>query len=101
MTRPEIVPVHYFEMEFYAEAGRPYRLWLLGLARPQHWANDSVHVQFSDSVDASGAPIYRIGTRSSAEINLEDCSGCGVPAGLSWGGQLLGTIGGARPADPL
>jgi hypothetical protein len=97
VTRPEIVPAHYFEMEFYAEAGRAYRLWLLGLARPRHWGNDSVHVQFSDSVDAAGAPVYRIGTRSSAEINLEDCSGCGVPAGLSWEDNGWGSPGALGP----
>jgi hypothetical protein len=28
--------------------------------------------------------MYRIGTRSSTQINLEDCSGCGVPRGFSW-----------------
>ena len=30
-----------------------------------------MHVQFSDSVTASGAAIYRIGTTSGAEVNLE------------------------------
>jgi len=97
VTRPEIVPAHYFEMEFYAEAGRLYHLWLLGYARPAHWANDSVHVQFSDSVDSSGNPIYRIGTRSSAEVNLEDCSGCGVPDGLSWEDNGWGSPGAVGP----
>jgi hypothetical protein len=97
VTRPEIVPAHYFEMELYAEAGRPYRLWVLGYARPAHWANDSVHVQFSDSVDAAGAPVYRIGTRSSAEVNLEDCSGCGVPEWSSWEDNGWGSPGALGP----
>jgi hypothetical protein len=43
-----------------------------------------VHVQFSDTVTAGGAPQFRIGSTSSAEVNLEDCSSCGVAA---WGWQ--------------
>jgi hypothetical protein len=96
-TRPEIVPEHFFELEFFAEAGRPYRLWVLGAAQPRHWANDSVHVQFSDSIDTAGNAVYRIGTRSSAEVNLEDCSGCGVPSGYSWEDNGWGSAGALGP----
>ena len=100
--RPKIAPAlvspeHYFEMTFHAEAGRPYRLWVLGRADRQHWANDSVHVQFSGSVDASGRTIYRIGSTSSADVNLEDCSGCGVPFGWSWEDNGWGTPGALGP----
>jgi len=77
-------PAHYFEMTFNAEAGKPYRLWLRGKALKNSWASDSVFVQFSDSVDANGAPAWRIGTTASTTVNLEDCSGCGVAA---WGWQ--------------
>ena len=76
-------PSHYFEMTFTAEAGRPYRLWVRGRAENNAWANDSVHVQFGGSVDAAGAAVYRIGTTSGAEVNLEDCSGCGL-SGWGW-----------------
>ena len=41
-------------------------------------------MQFSGAVNASGGAIYRIGTTSSAEYNLENCSGCGLTA---WGWQ--------------
>ena len=47
-----------------------------------------MHVQFSDSVTESGAAIYRIGTPSGAEVNLEDCSGCGA-VGMGLAGQRL------------
>ncbi|MBI2221872.1 MAG: hypothetical protein HYU53_11785 [Acidobacteria bacterium] len=77
-------PADYFEMSFNADAGRPYRLWLRMKASNNDYPNDSVHVQFSDSTNEAGAPIYRIGTTSSAEVNLEDCSGCGL---LNWGWQ--------------
>ena len=76
-------PAHFIELTFNAEAGRPYRLWIRGKAEGDLWVNDSAHVQFSGTVDAQGNPIYRIGTSSSAEYNLESCSGCGV-AGWGW-----------------
>ena len=52
-------------------------------AQNNDWANDSVFVQFSGSVDTSSNPVYRIGTASAAEVNLEDCKGCGI-AGWGW-----------------
>ena len=83
VTMP-VPAVNYFELAFDAEAGRPYRLWIRGTADSNYWGNDSVHVQFSDSVDASGAARWRIGTGTSTEVNLEDCSGCGL---RGWGWQ--------------
>jgi hypothetical protein len=77
-------PANYFELSFDAEAGRAYRLWIRGIAEGDYWGNDSVHVQFSDSVDASGAARWRIGSGTSTEVNLEDCSGCGL---RGWGWQ--------------
>ena len=41
-------------------------------------------MQFSDSVDAAGNPIYRIGSSSGLMVNLEDCNACGHSA---WGWQ--------------
>ena len=76
-------PANYVEMTFTAEAGRPYHLWVRGRAEGNNWANDSVHIQFDHAVTASGAAAYRIGTSASAEVNLEDCSGCGL-SGWGW-----------------
>ncbi len=87
---PLASPVNYVELTFDAEAGRAYRLWIRGRAQNDYWANDSVHVQFSGSVNASGSPAWRIGTTSSTEINLEDCSGCGL-AGWGWQDNGWGT----------
>lgn len=70
-------PYDYFELAFNAEAGRPYRLWLRAKADADHWANDSVFVQFSGATSASGAAAYRIGTSDAATVSLEECSGCG------------------------
>ena len=83
-------PASYFEMTFPAEAGRPYRLWMRGKAEGNSYANDSVHVQFTGSVDASGTPVYRIGTTASTVYNLESCSGCGV-SGWGWEDNGYGT----------
>jgi endonuclease/exonuclease/phosphatase family metal-dependent hydrolase len=87
-------PANYFEVKFPVNAGTPYRLWVHGKADKDSWANDSVFVQFSGSVTASGAATYRIGTTSSAEVNLEDCSGCGVN-GWKWqdNGYGKGSLG--------
>ena len=94
ITTPAINPSHYFEMTFTAEAGRPYRLWIRAKAQNDFWGNDSVWVQFSDSVNSNGAAVFRTGTTSGTEINLEDCSGCGL-SGWGWqdNGWGVGVLG--------
>ena len=91
---PVALPANYFELTFSAEAGRAYRLWMRGRALGDDYANDSVHVQFSGSVDSAGAPVYRIGTTSGTVVNLEDCSGCGN-SGWGWqdNGWGVGVLG--------
>jgi IPT/TIG domain len=90
ITTPSINPPHYFEMTFNAEAGRPYRLWIRAKAQDDFWGNDSVWIQFSDSVNSNGAAVFRIGTTSGTEVNLEDCSGCGL-SGWGWQDNGWGT----------
>ena len=94
VTTPFVNPPHYFEMTFTAEAGRPYRLWIRAKAQNDFWGNDSVWAQFSDSVNSSGAAVFRIGSTSGTEINLEDCSGCGL-SGWGWqdNGWGVGVLG--------
>ena len=85
LAAPLANPAYYFEMTFNAQAGTAYRLWIRGKAENNDWANDSVFVQFSGSVDSpSGGAAYRIGTTSATTINIEDCSGCGLS---NWGWQ--------------
>ena len=83
-------PADYFELTFQAAAGVPYRLWIRGKATSNSWANDSVFVQFSGSVNASGTAVYRIGTASATTVTIEDCSGCGL-AGWGWNDNGFGT----------
>jgi hypothetical protein len=87
-------PTQYFEMTFNAQAGVPYRIWMRGRAELDAGVNDSVFVQFSDTVTSTGAATWRIGTESAAEMNLEDCSGCGL-SGWGWqdNGWGVGTLG--------
>jgi hypothetical protein len=94
LAAPLANPVNYFELTFQAEAGRPYHLWLRGRAAGNSWANDSVFVQFDRSTDASGAPVYKIGTTNAAIVTLEDCINCGV-SGWGWqdNGFGAGVIG--------
>jgi len=89
-------PANYFDMLFEAEAGKSYRLWVHGRADGNYWGNDSVFVQFSRSVDGSGAAVYRIGSTSATQVNIEDCSGCGL-SGWMWqdngfGSNVLGPV---------
>jgi phosphatidylserine/phosphatidylglycerophosphate/cardiolipin synthase-like enzyme len=87
-------PADHFELTFQADGGKAYRLWLRGRAQNDYWGNDSVHVQFSDSVNASGSAVWRVGTTSSTEVNLEDCGGCGL-SGWGWqdNGWGVGVLG--------
>lgn len=87
-------PANYFELSFNASAGKAYRLWIRGKTLNNSPYNDSVFVQFSGSVNSSGSPVYRIGTTSATEINLEDCSGCAL-SGWGWqdNGWGIGVLG--------
>ena len=87
-------PTDYFDVTFNAEAGKPYRIWIRGRADGDYWGNDSVFAQFSTSLNILGQAAYRIGTSSAVELNLEDCSGCGLQGwgwqDDGWGINLLG-----------
>ena len=63
ITTASATPANYFELTFNAEAGRGYRLWVRGRADSNNWANDSVFVQFNNSVTSAGAETWRIGSR--------------------------------------
>jgi hypothetical protein len=96
IVTPVPQPADYFEMSFYAIAGRGYRLWMRGKAQNDSPYNDSVFVQFSNSVDSAGAPAFRIGTTDATTINLEDCLSCGIQGwgwqDNGWGVGVLGPL---------
>jgi hypothetical protein len=97
-TSASAAPANYFELTFTPEANVSYHLWARIKAENDNWANESVYIQFS-----SGTP-YTIGTTAAADVNLENCSGCGVSGwgwqDNGWGAQVDGpnitfTSGGA------
>ena len=80
---PAAFPSNYFEANFSAPSNTLYHVWLrLRAAGNSKW-NDSVFVQFSDSVDSNGSAIYRIGSGSGLSVNLQSCNGCGL-SGWGW-----------------
>jgi hypothetical protein len=96
VTTALAAPAQAFDVSFEAEAGKPYRLWLRGKASSDSYNNDSIFVQFDNSVDSSGAPIWRIGSTSASSIVLEECGGCGLK-GWGWadngyGQNVLGQV---------
>ena len=95
ITAASATPANYFELTFNAETGRGYRLWIRGKADGNNWANDSVFVQFTNSRTSGGTAAWQIGTTSAAEVNLEDCSGCGV-SNWGWQDNGYGTTSWAR-----
>jgi hypothetical protein len=85
-------PANYFDLTFDAQAGVSYHLWLRMKADNDSYQNDSVFVQFTDSVDANGNPLWQIGTTSATVVSLEDCSGCGEQ-GWGWNDNGYGSAG--------
>jgi hypothetical protein len=95
ITKAAAAPASYFELTFNADAGVPYHLWVRGRADGDSWANDSAYVQFSQSVDGNGAPLYRIGTTSGAAVSVEDGTNAGV-SGWGWNDNAYSGL-----ADPI
>jgi hypothetical protein len=76
-------PASYVEFTVNVAAGVPYRLWLRSRASSNSYNNDSLYVQFSGSVTATGTATARIGTTSALAIILEDRRDAGV-SGWGW-----------------
>ncbi|HVL66179.1 MAG TPA: right-handed parallel beta-helix repeat-containing protein [Vicinamibacterales bacterium] len=76
-------PVSYFDVTFRADGGVDYHVWIRLRADDDSYLNDSVTVQFSDALDASGAPYARIGTRNGGTIVLQDSTGAPI-SGWGW-----------------
>lgn len=94
LAAPLAAPVNYFQLTFHAEAGKPYRLWLRGRAERDYYGNDSVYVQFTNSVTETGAPVNQIGSTTAVWAGIEDGAGCGL-AGWGWqdNGYGAGVLG--------
>jgi phosphatidylserine/phosphatidylglycerophosphate/cardiolipin synthase-like enzyme len=86
-------PSSYVEVTFNATAGIPYHLWVRLRAQNNSFSNDSVHVQFDNSVDASNNPTMRIGTTGSAEVVLQNGPNGSADQNWGWADNGWGTLG--------
>src|SRR5438093_11119894 len=83
VTAPLAQPVNYFQLTFPAYSGMAYHLWIRGKAAKNSTSNDSVFVQFSDSVTRSGSATNRSGTTSGMAVILQPCTNSRV-RGWGW-----------------
>jgi hypothetical protein len=93
-------PANFFETTFTAAAGKPYHLWIRMRSQNNAYANDSIHVQFSDAVTSTGTPTMRLGSTSPAESCCKLIGGCRA-SGWGWadnGWDVPGTGIPKRPA---
>lgn len=81
---PLAAPTDFVEASFDAAPGSRYRVWLRMHALADSKWNDSVYVQFSDSVDGLGNSVNRIGTTAGYTVNLWPCADCQT---YGWGWQ--------------
>lgn len=93
ITTAPASPASYVEATFRAAAGVPYRFWIRMRAENDAWTNDSIFVQFSGAVTASGAAVNRIGTTGAMGVVLEEGNGAGV-SGWGWADGGYGTVDG-------
>ena len=83
VTTPSANPANRALITFTADPTQTYKLWVRMKADGNHWANDSLWLQFSGATDVQGHPVYRTNTTSGLAVNLEECLGCGL-SGWGW-----------------
>ena len=88
VTTPLANPASYSEVSFVADPTQTYKLWVRLKAEGNGTSNDSVWLQFTGAVDASGR-TFEPGSTSGIEVVLEECSGCGI-SGWGWRDEAWG-----------
>ena len=84
--QPLIDPTEYFEAYFTAKKGVKYRVWIRMKAYKGSIKNDSVYLQFSDSVDKKGCDKYVIGKPACSKARIRDIDL--ILTGHTHGGQI-------------
>ncbi|HEY1912072.1 MAG TPA: hypothetical protein VGG73_14195, partial [Vicinamibacterales bacterium] len=84
VNAPLSAPVDYVDATFQAVGGTRYRVWLRMQAAANSKLNDSLYVQFSDSNDSNGNPIYRLATTGGLLVNLATDAGAASLQGWGW-----------------
>lgn len=95
VTTPLAEPSSFSEFSFIADPTQTYKLWVRLKAAGDRWSNDSLWLQFSGAVDQNGRS-FAPGSTSGIEVNLEECSGCGV-SGWGWRDDAWGQPGAMSP----
>ena len=89
-------PTNYVDTWMMVDPAQTYKLWVRLKAQNDSWANDSIFVQFAGGAIAGGTTRYANGTTDALDINLEECSGCGV-SGWGWRDERWGSTLQAAP----
>lgn len=84
--QPLINPKDYFEVGFQAKKDIKYHVWMRMKAYKGDPLNDSVYLQFNDSVDEYGRERYRIGQPAYSKERLSDMDL--ILCGHTHGGQI-------------
>jgi hypothetical protein len=88
-------PTHYVDTWFLADPAQTYKLWVRLKAQNDSWANDSIFVQFEHGAIVNNTTRYVMDSTDGLDVNLEQCSGCGVSGwgwrDERWGATLNGT----------
>jgi predicted MPP superfamily phosphohydrolase len=84
--QPLIDPEDYFETDFLAKKGVRYHAWMRMKAYNGSPKNDSVYLQFSDSIDRHGTERYRIGKPACAKDRVGEVDL--ILTGHTHGGQI-------------
>ncbi|MDY6853876.1 MAG: metallophosphoesterase family protein [Thermodesulfobacteriota bacterium] len=94
---PLMKPDNFFEVSFFALGNVDYHVWVRMRAADERVSGDSIYIQFSDSIDKEGKPIYRIAEMGSRN-NLRKVDL--ILSGHTHGGQVRFPIIGALDVLP-
>jgi hypothetical protein len=87
----QVTPASYVEFNVPVASGTPYQLWMRARAANDSGSNDSLFVQFSGALDASGSELAKIGTTNAIAIVVEEGSGAGL-SGWGWNDGNYGAL---------
>lgn len=97
VTTPLANPTNYVDVWVAADPTQSYKLWVRLRAENDYWGNDSIFVQFEGgAVTRDGQTRFATGTTDALDINLEQCSGCGI-SGWGWRDERWGDRLAAAP----
>ena len=86
-------PANRFERTFTANANTAYRVWVRMKAQNNSLSNDSLHLQFDQTIDSLKTPVARIGTTSSLEFVLQRGASDTSVSGWGWTDNGWGSPG--------